>query len=132
MGHHILTLDGNNFSDMEGFYKSAYAILTKDLDWIVAHNFDALHDILYGGFGVYTPQDHVTLKWFRFSKSMRDLGREHSIAYYRWRAAALSGDRARYFNAKADDLEKGEGQTLIDTILEILSDHGNIRLETLD
>lgn len=131
MENHILILDGKDFSDLEGFYETAYDILTKDLDWIVAHNFDALHDILYGGFGVYAPQDNVTLKWFRFSKSVKDLGREHSIAYYRERAAVLSGSRAQYFNDKASDLEKGEGQTLIETILEILSQHKNIELITL-
>lgn len=51
MEYHVLTLDGGEFSGLEEFYKTAYGILTKDLDWTLAHICDALHDTLYGGVG---------------------------------------------------------------------------------
>ena len=40
------TIDGNNFSDLEGFYDEIDKILTKDLEWKTGHNLDAYNDFL--------------------------------------------------------------------------------------
>ena len=34
-------LDGNNFSDMEGFYDEIDKLLTKNLQWKTGHNLNA-------------------------------------------------------------------------------------------
>ena len=46
-----IILDGNAFSDMEGFYCEIDRLLTKDLTWKTGHNLHAFNDILRGGFG---------------------------------------------------------------------------------
>ena len=48
-----ITIDGNNFVDLDGFFDEMERLLTKDLDWRTGHNFDAFHDLLRGGFGVH-------------------------------------------------------------------------------
>ena len=45
-------IDGNNFDTLEGFYSEIDNLLTKDLNWDTGHNFDAVNDLLCGGFGV--------------------------------------------------------------------------------
>lgn len=39
-------IDGNNFSDLEGFYDEIDKILTKDLEWKTGYNLDAYNDFL--------------------------------------------------------------------------------------
>ena len=48
-----IIINGNNFSDLEGFYSEIDRILTKDLDWKTGHNLNAFNDLLRGGFGVH-------------------------------------------------------------------------------
>ena len=70
----VLTIDGNNFSDLEGFYNEIDKILTKDLDWETGHNLDAYNDLLRGGFGVHEYGEPIVLKWLNYEKSKRELG----------------------------------------------------------
>jgi RNAse (barnase) inhibitor barstar len=132
MNDKVLILDGNKFSTIDEFYKEAYTVLTSGLDWDVAHNFDAFHDILFGGFGVFESNELVTIEWINFPKSSHDLGLQHSIDYYKLRSSGLTGSRSLHFLKKATDLEEGKGETLFETILEIFAEHPNIILQTGD
>lgn len=67
------TIDGNNFSDLEGFYDEIDKILTKDLEWKTGHNLDAYNDLLRGGFEVHD-EEPIVLKWLNYEKSKRELG----------------------------------------------------------
>lgn len=69
-------LDGNNFSDMEGFYDEIDRLLTKDLKWQTGHNLDAFNDLLRGGFGVHEYEEPITIRWVNYAKSKKDLGDE--------------------------------------------------------
>lgn len=67
-------LDGNNFSDMEGFYREIDKLLTKNLQWKTGHNLDAFNDLLRGGFGVHEYNEPITIRWVNYAKSKKDLG----------------------------------------------------------
>lgn len=69
-------LDGNNFSDMEGFYDEIDRLLTKDLKWQTGHNLNAFNDLLRGGFGVHEYEEPITIRWVNYAKSKKDLGDE--------------------------------------------------------
>jgi len=75
-----LILDGNKFSDLEGFYIEMDKLLTKDLDWETGHNLDALNDLLSGGFGVHEYGEELKIKWLHYEKSKRELGEEKFLA----------------------------------------------------
>lgn len=68
------TIDGNRFSDLEGFYSEIDKILTKNLDWKTGHNLNAYNDLLRGGFGVHEYGEPIVLKWLNYEKSKRELG----------------------------------------------------------
>lgn len=76
MDKKIITIDGNKFSDLDSFFDEIDSVLTKDLDWQPGHNFNALNDLLHGGFGVYEYEEPVKMIWKNFSKSRSDLGQE--------------------------------------------------------
>ena len=69
-------LDGNNFSDMEGFYNEIDRLLTNDLSWKTGHNLNAFSDLLCGGFGVHEYNEPITIRWINFRKSKEALGNE--------------------------------------------------------
>lgn len=70
----VFILDGNKFSNIEGFYNEIDALLTKDLNWKTGHNLDAFNDLLRGGFGVHELNEPITIKWINYNKSKKDLG----------------------------------------------------------
>lgn len=70
----VFILDGNAFSDLEGFYQEMDRLLTHDLTWKTGHNINALHDLLYGGFGVHECSEPITIRWVNYAKSKKDLG----------------------------------------------------------
>ena len=70
----VFILDGNKFSNIEGFYNEIDALLTKDLDWKTGHNLNAFDDLLRGGFGVHEFNEPITIKWINYNKSKKDLG----------------------------------------------------------
>jgi len=72
----ILVLDGNKFSDEEGFYNEVDNILTKNIDFKTGHNLDAFNDLIRGGFGVHESEEPISLKWINFNKSKKDLGED--------------------------------------------------------
>ena len=69
-------LDGNDFTDMEGFYDQIDKLLTKNLQWKTGHNLYAFNDLLRGGFGVHEYREPITIKWVNFNKSKEALGDE--------------------------------------------------------
>ena len=69
-------LDGNNFSDMEGFYNEIDKLLTKNLQWKTGHNLNAFNDLLRGGFGAHEYGESITIRWINYDKSIKELGDE--------------------------------------------------------
>lgn len=67
-------LDGNNFSDAEGFYREIDKLLTKDLNFETGHNFSAYNDLLCGGFGIHEYGEPIIIKWLNYEKSKKELG----------------------------------------------------------
>ena len=70
----VFILDGNKFSNIEGFYNEIDNLLTKDIDFKTGHNLNALNDLLRGGFNVHELNEPITIKWINYNKSKKDLG----------------------------------------------------------
>ena len=71
-----ITIDGKNFSNIEGFYSEIDKLLTKDLGWKTGHNLNAFNDLLRGGFGVHEPGEELNITWINAAKSRKDLGKD--------------------------------------------------------
>ena len=76
MNKQTITINGDNFSDLETFYDEIDKLLTKDLGWQTGHNLNAFNDLLNGGFGVYEYEEPVKIIWINFSTSIKTLGQE--------------------------------------------------------
>lgn len=71
-------IDGDHFSDLDGFYDEIYSVMTcrSDRDRNVGYNLDSLNDVLRGGFGMHGYGEPVQITWKNFAKSRDDLGTE--------------------------------------------------------
>ena len=73
MAKKTFVIDGNNFSDLEGFYTEVQKVLTDDFKEF-GRNLDAFNDILRGGFGKFGAYEEVKIVWKNSEKSKKDLG----------------------------------------------------------
>jgi len=101
-----------------------------DEDWKIAQSLDALNDLLYGGFGKIEGGEEIRLVWKCFEKNRKDLGLELTKAYYLDKLKRPTVFDVNFVKGKLSELEQGVGQTYFEIILEIISEHRNIRLIT--
>lgn len=130
MNKQTIIINGDNFSDLESFYNEIDQVLTKDLGWDTGHNLDALNDLLRGGFGVYEYEEPIVLIWKNISKSKTDLGLELTKKWYERKIAENKVENQQFFKDKLKELNESNGQTLFDTIIEIISEHKHIEFKT--
>jgi RNAse (barnase) inhibitor barstar len=67
-----LTLDGNKFSNLDGFFDEVEAKLTLGLDWKIGRSLNAFNDVLWGGFGRHEYEEPIELVWLNSQKSRAD------------------------------------------------------------
>ena len=123
-----ITIDGNNFNDLDTFFDEAEATFTKDLDWRVAKNFDALNDILYGGFGVFESKEVIQLVWKNSEKSKKDLGYSETEIYWSSKVVTFGSKHKPFAIQKLKEAQDKKGETLYYFIKRIILDHPNIIL----
>ena len=131
MNKKTIIIDGENFSDLSGFYEEMNRLFMHGADWKMGHSLDALNDILYGGFGVFEPGEPLVVIWQNFSKSKQALGIQETKRNYELKVKIGHPYNVTLFKDKLKELENGPGQTLCDIVVEIFRDHKNIefRLE---
>ncbi len=120
----IISIDGANFDDFEGFVREFNTHLS-DYTW--TGNLDAFNDILRGGFG--TPDGGFVFEWLHSDESRSALGWSATI---RWLKESLRvchptnrlSVRKRLMLARIH-----RGSTLFDWLVEIIRVHGPIGLE---
>lgn len=120
-----IVIDGDNFSDLEGFYTEIDKLLTKDLDWQTGHGMDAFNDLLRGGFGVHEYGEALHIKWIHFAKSRQDLGYRATKNYYQNILKKCHPANRSIIEKKLQEAEACQGKTLLDMIIEIILDTDN-------
>lgn len=116
---HTLTIDGNNFNDLEGFYDEIARVFT-DGSFPIGHNLDALNDLLIGGNGVYKVGEPVLIRWENANKSRIDLGYNATANYYDSRMKKCHPSNKDIFQKNLDDAKSYTGDTLFDIICKML------------
>ncbi len=120
-----IVIDGEKFSELEGFYTEIDRLLTKDLDWKTGHSLDAFNDLLRGGFGVHEYGEELHIKWIHFAKSRQDLGYSATIAYYQNVLKKCHPTNRGHVEKLLQDARDGKGKTVLDMIIDIILDSGD-------
>lgn len=123
-----ITIDGSKIHDIPSFYEEINRVFMGDEDWKIGQSLDAFNDLLYGGFGRIGGDEEIRLVWICFEKNRNDLGLELTKAYYQDKLENPSIFNVDFVQEKLTELAKGTGKTYFEIILEIISEHPNIRL----
>jgi RNAse (barnase) inhibitor barstar len=116
----VLTIDGAQFSDLEGFYDEVSRNLIPGASW--GRNQNAFNDILRGGFG--TPEGGFQLRWKNSDQSRERLGWEETIRFVEKKLTTCHPTNRPSVQADLESARRHEGETLFDLIVEIIHDHG--------
>ena len=124
----VLTIDGNRFDDIPGFYAEVNRSFMAAENWQLGESLDALDDMLYGGHGALNGAGAVRLRWLAMDKSAADLGLAETR---RWLTDKLH--HPERFNKdtirrQLEALEAGTGQTFFQIVMEIFASHPEIAL----
>ncbi len=112
-------INGNNFSDLPGFYKEISEVLMNNYDWTVG-TLDGFDDILYGV--------NSDIIWQNAAKSKEDLGFNTTKEFYENKIRQGKPFNIKLIEQKLTDVINGNGQTLYEILLEIIKSHPNINL----
>ena len=129
MNKQTVTINGDNFTDLESFYDEIDRVLTKNLDWQTGHNLDAFNDLLRGGFGVYEYEEPIILKWNRSNESRNKLGWDETIKYVTDKLKTCHPSNVESVKADLELTKQRKGQTLFELIVDIIKSHEHITLE---
>lgn len=123
-----IIIDGNNFSNLEEFYKEAEKKFTRNLDWEPGRNLDAVNDLLRGGFGVHGYGEPVNLCWKNSEKSKKDLGWNETIRYLERNLKNANRKNREVLSQEILRAKRHEGQTLFEIIEEMIREYDFIEL----
>jgi len=116
-----LTIDGEHFNNLDGFYDEIAKVFT-DGSYPIGHSLDAFIDLLIGGNGVYNVGDNVLVRWKNSSKSRKDLGYNATVKYYEDKIKLCHSSNTKNFQKKLDDAKLNTGDTIFDIICKIFKE----------
>lgn len=120
MGKAVVTVDGANFSTLEGFFDEFERRVLKGKAW--GRNLDAFNDVLRGGMG--TPQGGFVWFWRHHALSRHRLGYAETTRQLRRMLA--TGDSHNEIDTRRDIAAAAscQGSTVFDWLLDIIRAHG--------
>jgi RNAse (barnase) inhibitor barstar len=123
----VFVIDGAHFHDLDSFFDEIDRELMGGESW--GRNLDAFNDILHGDMGrVPSPDEEFTLVWRNSAVSQRGLGYEETARRLRSDLDQVHPTNRAAWELRAAAAERGEGETLFDTLVEIIRDHENVIL----
>lgn len=107
-----VTINGANFSDLNGFYTEMETVMAKHVEWNPIRNLHGLNDLLCGGFGAHKYKEPFTLVWANSLTSQTALDFPSTIKYIT--------DSNFYSEQKV--------QPLYNILVDIIKSHSHIEL----
>ena len=122
-------IDGARFQDLDGFYQEVDKEMMGGESW--GRNLDAFNDILHGDMGRVPSNETFILVWRNSARSRTALGHAETARWLRANLDHVHPTNRATNERRAEAAERGEGETLYDTLVRIIRHHENIafRLE---
>jgi RNAse (barnase) inhibitor barstar len=122
-------IDGTQITDLTTFYDEIEKKLTRSLSWNMGRNLDAFNDILRGGFGVHEYAESLRLIWENADLSRNALGWNETIVYIQKIMETCHPSNLPELKKRLKNAKNQKGETLFDSILEIIAEHDHIELQ---
>lgn len=127
MKKHIV-IEGNNIKGIVSFYEEINRVFMQNEEWKIGNSLDALNDLLHGGVGEIKANEPVQLIWNDIMKSKEVLGLGTTKAFYNEKLTNPSTYNVKWVMEKLEALEKNEGETYFEIVMNIIAGHSNIEL----
>ena len=113
-------IDGLEISTLEEFFACFQNAVLGGARW--GGNLDAFNDVLRGGFG--SPAEGFVLIWKNHSTSKERLGFGETTRQLEIRLTRCHPANVQSVQVQLDAARRGEGPTVYDWLVEIISTHG--------
>jgi len=123
-----LQIDGRAITDIDSLYAEFNRVFMAGEDWQLGPSLDALDDLLYGGYGALHGHATATVAWRDIALSRVALGVDATCAWLQAKLQQPGTFNADVIRHQLDALERGEGQTYFEIVMEIFAGHPRITL----
>lgn len=123
-----IEIDGAAVHGIPSLYAELNRVFMPDEEWTLGESFDALDDLLYGGFGVLDGPEPVRVVWRRADVAREALGVEATREHYRAKLVRPEVYSAATAQRALDALESGVWETYFELVVRVFRDHRNIEL----
>lgn len=124
----FLQIEGTAIVDIPSFHAEINRVFMAGEDWQLGPSLDALDDLLYGGCGALAGHETATLVWRDIDRSREALGVDATRAWLEDKLRQPGTFNAGTIGRQLDALQRGEGQTYFDIVMEIFASHPTITL----
>ena len=120
MSKPVITINGAEFTDLEGFFKNFQHRALLGTEW--GHNLDAFNDVLRGGIG--TPEGGFVLVWQHHALSRQRLGYAETARQLQRTLATCDSHNVASVRTDLAQALSNTGSTVYDWLLDIIHEHG--------
>ncbi|MDQ4683123.1 MULTISPECIES: ribonuclease inhibitor [Stenotrophomonas maltophilia group] len=124
----VLQIEGAAINDIPSLYAEINRVFMAGGNWQLGPSLDALDDLLHGGYGVLAGHDRATVIWGDIEHSRAALGRTTTCQWLQSKLEAPGTFNTRTIALKLDALQRGQGQTYFEIVMEIFASHRQITL----
>lgn len=124
----VLQIDGRAITDIASLYREINRVFMAGEDWQLGPSLDALDDLLYGAYGALAGHPGATVVWRDSDHSRRALGLETTRAWLQDKLRQPASFNAETIGQQLDALQRGEGQTYFQIVMDIFASHPDVAL----
>ena len=124
----ILQIEGCAIHDIPSLYAEINRVFMAGEDWQLGPSLDALDDLLHGVQGVWAGHERATVIWSDIEHSRAALGRTTTRQWLQSKLEAPGTFNTRTIARQLDALQRGEGPTYFEIVMDIFASHRQITL----
>ncbi|MGF6418279.1 hypothetical protein ABH900_001758 [Stenotrophomonas sp. AN71] len=123
-----LQIEGAAIDDIASLYAEINRVFMANESWQLGPSLDALDDLLHGGYGALAGHPAATLIWRDIAHTRAALGAEATRSWLQAKLDAPGTFNRQTVAGQLDALQRGEGQTYFEIVMEIVGGHRQITL----
>ncbi|MHC1652639.1 barstar family protein [Stenotrophomonas maltophilia] len=123
-----LQIEGSAIDGIDSLFTELNRVFMASEDWQLGPSLDALDDLLHGGYGALAGHAAVTVIWRDIEHSRSALGQQATVDWLQAKQQAPGLFDNRAISRQLAAVQRGDGQTYFEIVMEIFASHRQITL----
>ncbi|WP_295570560.1 ribonuclease inhibitor [uncultured Stenotrophomonas sp.] len=123
-----LQIKGSAIDGIDSLFTELNRVFMASEDWQLGPSLDALDDLLHGGYGALAGHAAVTVIWRDIEHSRSALGQQATVHWLQAKLQAPGHFDNRAISRQLSAVQRGDGQTYFEIVMEIFASHRQITL----